>query len=168
MRTSGCTRTRVGAPVSRSVGFLEGLDLMTLEPQTFFAYSDEFGSYKKESMSEKHLRAHPYYIRSVILLPCDEWKSLELNISRLKRKHRLPLDGEVKWTHLWSLRSFQKNAKEIPAKYPCHFLRDIDYHVLIAFVEDVLAYYAGLQHIKALFTITDNRAIGRYTPARLY
>ena len=140
---------------------------MTLEPQTFFAYSDEFGSYK-EGMPEKHLRAHPYYIRSVILLPCSEWRSLELTISRLKRKHRIPLDGEVKWAHLWSLRSYQKDAKEIPAKHPCYFLRDIDYHVLIAFVEDVLAYYAGLQHIKALFTITDNRGIGRYTAARLH
>jgi len=140
---------------------------MTLEPQTFFAYSDEFGSYK-ENMPEKHLLAHPYYIRSVILLPCNEWKSLELHISRLKRKHRLPLDGEVKWAHLWSLRSYQKDAKDIPTKHPCHFLRDIDYHVLISFVDDVLAYYAGLQQIRILFTITDNRALGHYTAARLY
>jgi hypothetical protein len=123
---------------------LAGINQMTLGSQTFFAYSDEFGSYK-ESMSEKHLRAHPYYIRSVILLPCDKWKSLEANISRLKCKHRLPLDGEIKWAHLWSLRSYQKNAKEIPKKHPCYFLRDIDYHVVISFVEDVLAYYAGLQ-----------------------
>jgi hypothetical protein len=140
---------------------------MSLEAQTFFAYSDEFGSYHQK-MSEKHLRVHPYYIRSVILLPCDEWKSLDSNLRRLKRKHRIPFDVEVKWAHLWSLRSYQKDGKEIPAKHPCYFLQDIDYHVLIAYVEEVLAYYSSLQASRVIFTITDNKTIGNYTAARLY
>lgn len=140
---------------------------MPLEAQTYFAYSDEFGAYQ-QNMSDKHMRAHPYYIRSVILLPCNEWKTLEQNHRRLKRKHGIPFDVEVKWAHLWSLRRYQKDGKEIPPKHACRFLREIDYHVLIAYVEEVLAYYSSLQAAKIIFTITDNRSIGDYTDARLY
>jgi len=140
---------------------------MESTPQTFFAYSDEYGLYK-EQKTDKYLRAHPFYIRSVILLDSNEWKMLDSKVRSLKRKHGLPQDGEVKWAHLWSLRRHQTDGKEIPKKQPFYFLRDIDYHVLIAYVDEVLAFYSGLSSSKVIFTVTDNNEAGSISAERLY
>jgi len=140
---------------------------MESTPETFFAYSDEYGSYQ-EQKTDKYLRAHPFYIRSVILLDSNEWKILDSKVRTLKRKHGLPQDGEVKWAHLWSLRRHQTDGKEIRKNQPFYFLRDIDYHVLIAYVDEVLAFYSGLCSSKVIFTVTDNRAIRSISAERLY
>jgi hypothetical protein len=140
---------------------------MESTPQTFFAYSDEYGSYQ-EQKTDKFLRAHPFYIRSVILLDSNEWKILDSKVRSLKRKHGLPPDGEVKWAHLWGLRRCQTDKKEIHRKHPFYFLRNIDYHVLIAYVDEVLAFYSALGSSKAIFTVTANRALGSVSAERLY
>ena len=140
---------------------------MESTPQTFFAYSDEYGSYQ-EQKTDKYLRAHPFYIRSVIVLDSNEWKLLDSKVRLLKRKHGLPQDGEVKWAHLWSLRRHQADGKEIRNNQPLYFLKDIDYHVLIAYVDEVLAFYSGLSSSKVIFTVTDNREVGSISAERLY
>ena len=121
----------------------------------FFAFSDENGQYK-QYRSRKFIERHPYFIRATFLINGGEWKFLYNEFIKLKNHYNLPLNKEVKWSYLWSLRSFQKRNKEIPDNYDFYFLKDIDYHVLIDFVENALLILNKLNFVKIIYTVSLN------------
>jgi hypothetical protein len=122
---------------------------------TYFCFSDECGDYKP-NMTVNQLRNHPYFIRTTLLMNSNEWKAFNNNFRQLKTKYSLPLDKELKWANLWTLRNFQINNKEIPAKYNIKYLENVDYHTLIDFVDEALALLNSLNEKKIIATYTKN------------
>ena len=122
---------------------------------TYFCFSDECGDYKP-NMTAKQLKTHPYYIRTTLLINSNEWKALNNSFRKIKTKYSLPLNKELKWANLWTLRNFQKNKKEIPAKYDIKYLEKVDYHTLIDFVEESLSLINSLNEKKIIATYTKN------------
>ncbi|APF20860.1 hypothetical protein Calab_1036 [Caldithrix abyssi DSM 13497] len=121
----------------------------------FFAFSDENGQYQQQR-SRRFLRTHPYYIRATFLINGSEWKLLSNEFFNLKIRFNLPVDKEIKWSYLWSIRHYQINNKPITSDCDFYFLKDIDYHVLINFVESSLAILNRLSFVKIIYTVTFN------------
>lgn len=122
---------------------------------TYFCFSDECGDYKP-NMTDKQLRAHPFYIRTTLLINSNEWKKLNLNFRELKYKYKLPVSKEIKWANLWTLRSYQKDRKKIPDHFGLQHIEHIDYYVLIDFVEESLSLINALNEKKIIATYTKN------------
>ncbi|HVZ97510.1 MAG TPA: DUF3800 domain-containing protein [Chitinophagaceae bacterium] len=122
---------------------------------TYFCFSDECGDYKP-NMTDKQVRNHPYYIRTTFLMNSSEWKALNNKFKELKSKYSLPLSKELKWAHLWTIRSHQKNNKPIPDKLGLQHLANCKYHHLIDFVEEALLLVNTLNEKKIIATYTKN------------
>jgi hypothetical protein len=134
---------------------------------TYFAYSDEYGAYKKEKKYQ-FLKAHPFYIRSVILLESSEWKTLNTQVVELKKTFNIPQNREIKWSYLWSLRNHAKTNTPIKPTQEYYFLKDFDYHDLIDYVEKCITTYTNLNYKKIFFTITENTSIGETDEQIMY
>jgi len=121
----------------------------------YFGFSDECGAYKMQK-TKKHLKVHPHYIRSTLLIKADEWKKLNREFTHLKILYDLPIEREIKWAYLWQLRNFQRNKKAIPKKRDFKFLEDYDYRDLIEFVEKCLNLLHSIEYKQIIITHTDN------------
>ncbi len=126
----------------------------------FFGFSDECGAYQLRR-SEKHLKRHPYYIRSTLLIEADEWKNINNAFFSLKNKYELPLTKEIKWSYLWPLRNFQKKEQKVPQDKDFKFLEIYDYHKLIDFVEESLKLLETIKYKQIIITHTDNKNCAR-------
>jgi len=122
---------------------------------TYFCFSDECGDYKP-NMTEKQKRIHPFYIRTTLLMNSNEWKKLNKRFREVKVKYGLPISKEIKWANLWTLRSYQKDKKPIPAKLGLQHLEKFDYHFLIDFVQESLSLINELKEKKIIATYTKN------------
>jgi len=120
---------------------------------TYFAFNDDNGKYF-ENASIKQLRAHPFLIRSTLLLRSDEYQKLCNKVNYRKRKYELPENREIKWSYPWSLRKHSKNNEEIKSDRPYYFLKDIDYHKVVDFIDDALSTLSELNYLKIILTIT--------------
>ena len=56
--------------------------------ETYFAFSDECGKYKKEK-SESFLTSNPYYVRSALIIKAKDWKSLNADFLTYKEMYEL-------------------------------------------------------------------------------
>lgn len=107
----------------------------------YFGFSDEAGSYKKER-SNNFIKSHPFYIRSLVLFDADKWPEINNRFTSLKNKYSLPLDKEIKWSHIWSL--YKSKGKPIHKSKAHYFLRNFEVDVLCSFVKntiEILEYY---------------------------
>jgi len=123
---------------------------------TYFCFSDECGGYEAV-MSEKQLRAHPFYIRSTLIINSSEWKALSNNFKDLKEKYGIPLSREFKWAFLWNIKRYFINKKTIPKDHELKIFEKYDYNILIEFVEEALNLINGLSEKKIIITYTNNR-----------
>lgn len=123
---------------------------------TYFGFSDEYGTYQLEK-NEKHLAAHPYYIRSTLLIKASEWKKISKSFNELKSSYGFPLDKEIKWSYLWQLKKSQKGNKEIPNGKDFKFLEIFSYETVFSFVEDSLRLLNEINFKKVIITHTDSR-----------
>lgn len=124
----------------------------------YFIFCDEYGKYQKEK-TEKYLKSHPYYIRATLIINASEWKKLNSDFIDLKKNYNLPIEKELKWSYLWTLRSYKKNNKKIPEKDDIKYFEHFDYHVLIDFVTDSLNLLKQLNYSKIICTITNNKKV---------
>lgn len=124
----------------------------------YFGFCDESGDFKTE-MTEKILRSHPFYLRSLLIIEATDWKFLKEEHTKLKIKYELPLDKEIKWSYLWSVRVHQKRKKRIKDYEEFKFLENYDYHKLINFVDDFLGILHKLHNPKIILTYSDNEKI---------
>lgn len=131
-----------------------------------FAFSDEYGSYTPVRTKEQN-RVHPYYARALFLIDGNEYKKLVNDFKVLKIKYNLP-EQEIKWAHIWSLRSSQRNNQDINKKKDHYFLKDIDYHIILDFVEDSLKLLQNLNNCKTVFTITNNNSDAKFSEKDLF
>jgi hypothetical protein len=121
----------------------------------YFAFSDEQGSYKVRP-KDKFLKAHPYYLRSTILIYAREWKFLTQEMANLRKKYLFPGYEEIKWSYIWSLRKCIKQHKEIDKSKNYYFLRDTKPEDIEAYVSDVISLLPKLEYCKVIYTVTEN------------
>ncbi len=133
----------------------------------YFAFSDENGEYKPEP-GKNFLRSHPFYVRTTALIDGDEYKKLSNKFLYKKRKFDLPEDKEIKWSYLWSLRKHKLNSEEITEDKPYYFLKDVDYHELINYVEQQLQLLSQLDFIKIIISVTKNSRNLTFTETRMH
>lgn len=122
---------------------------------TYFCFSDECGDYRV-GMTSKQLVAHPFYIRSTLIINSDEWKALSIAFKELKSYYDLPLSKEIKWSYLWNLKHFQIKKKRIPIGHEIRFLHKYDYDLVVEFVGDALNLINQLTEKKIIITYTNN------------
>ena len=121
----------------------------------YFAFSDECGSYY-QNMTDKSKRIHPYYLRATLIMKALEWKKLNTDFRTIKAKYGIPLDKEMKWSYIWSVRSYQINGHTIPANKPFKYLENTDYQDLIKFTYECLGLLNNLTFKKNYFNNITN------------
>ncbi len=67
---------------------------------SYFVFTDEAGAYQKNP-NEKHIRSHPFYIRSNVLMSIEEYRQYQIDMQRVCGEYEIPYDEEVKWSDLW-------------------------------------------------------------------
>lgn len=67
----------------------------------YFVFTDEAGVYQRYP-SAAHIRSHPFYIRSNVLMEIDEYSKYQMEMQRVNEKYGIPCDEEIKWSDLWS------------------------------------------------------------------
>lgn len=112
---------------------------------TFFAFSDECGSYS-DQRSSNFKRKHPFYVRSVALVEAEEYKLFEKDISRLKQSMGYPANCEIKWAHIGDLRN--GHAPEFLAGKSIDDLKE--------YIKRFLGRAAEMSSLRYIFTVTDN------------
>lgn len=131
-----------------------------------FAFSDECGHYSP-IRTEKQNKVHPFYIRSLFMINGDEYRKLCHNFAILKQNFGLP-EKEIKWAYIWTLRTHYKKGTKPLEKDDCFFLKDINYHVIIDFVENSLLLLQKMEFCKTVFTITDNNSNAKFSEKDLF
>ncbi|WP_288984698.1 DUF3800 domain-containing protein [uncultured Flavobacterium sp.] len=131
-----------------------------------FAFSDECGHYSPVR-TEKQNKVHPFYIRSLFIIDGGDYKNLCQNFAVLKQDYGLP-EKEIKWAHIWTLRTHHKKGTKPNEKDDCFFLKDIDHHKIIDFVENALMLLQNLEFSKTIFTITNNNSNAKFSEKDLF
>ena len=67
----------------------------------YFIFTDEAGAYQK-SPSDAHIRSHPFYIRSNVMMSIDDYRQYQIEMQRINGEYEIPFDYEIKWSDLWS------------------------------------------------------------------
>ncbi len=134
---------------------------------TYFVFSDESGAYK-QNRGPNYLRKRPYYVRSALMIDVDNWIKLKERFIEVKKSKNLPLDKEIKWSYLWSLKKHRNNNETIPADRPYYFLRDFKEEDLISYVKDVCLMLKDCNMNKIIITITLNEFTAAISKANIY
>ena len=132
----------------------------------YFGFSDENGDYQI-LRSNRFKSAHPYYVRSTMLINASDWKSLETAYREIKSKYNLPLNKEVKWSYLRSIYKYRKNGKNISEREPFYFLREFPTDEHKRFLLESLGILCSLETCKLIFTVTCNTRCPRIDEKRL-
>ena len=125
---------------------------------TYFIFSDECGECCG-NLRPKSLRAHPYYIRSALIVSSEEWKAINNRMRYLKKSmlNLSPNNYEIKWSYLWNKKSYERKGEEIPQSKAFYFLNDIEYDTLIDFVDKALGILSEISYCRIILTVTFNR-----------
>lgn len=67
----------------------------------YFIFTDEAGAYQKHP-SDAHIRSHPFYIRSNVMMSIDDYRQYQIDMQRINGEYEIPFDHEIKWSDLWS------------------------------------------------------------------
>lgn len=122
---------------------------------TFFGFSDECGDYVLAE-NKRQIRAHPYYIRSNIIINSINYKRLSKSFKDLKQAYNLPLNKEIKWSYLYRLDLIQKGKQNLESNPDIKFLEKISYGKLLQFVEDTISLLNGQDDTSVILTYSDN------------
>lgn len=122
----------------------------------YFGFSDEYGDYQPQR-NVGFVKAHPFYVRSLVLIDALEWKLLSKKVEALKREFALP-EKELKWSYLWSLRSYSLTKKKYNGKEDFFVFSKFDYDKLIDFVEATLGLLNSLKYSRIVLSVTNNNS----------
>lgn len=67
----------------------------------YFVFTDEAGAYQRRP-SDAHIRSHPFYIRSNVVMAIDDYRQYQIDMQRISGEYEIPFDEEIKWSDLWS------------------------------------------------------------------
>lgn len=118
--------------------------------EAYFAFTDESGQYQK-LREEKFLKAHPFYVRSTVIVSWTDYLQLQDGIDKIKMSFGLDAKTEVKWSHYGN--AIKGNYKGVQHHLSPAQLKD--------FFSQALLLLSTLQSAEVYYTITDNRAAGQ-------
>lgn len=115
----------------------------------YFVFTDEAGAYQKNP-SDSHIRSHPFYIRSNVVMSVDDYREYQIEMQRINGEYELPFDYEIKWSDLWS-KVKGNPPNELIARMPSDRLK--------GYYRRVFETATAKDSLKFVFTVTD--IIGR-------
>ena len=119
----------------------------------YFCFSDECGYYS-DMMTTKQIQAHPFYIRSVIMIDAAEWRVLNQRYRQLKETYCIPQYREFKWAYLWLMTKTNCAQNDDNLNYFKQQGKDLS--VYKNFVEDAIRLVSELSFVKIIFTFSVN------------
>lgn len=118
----------------------------------YFCFSDECGSYSNE-MTAKQLKAHPFYVRAVIMIDAAEWSLLNQRFKQLKDEYQIPIYREFKWAFLWLM---TRRASIHDDENLSFFKHRDDKDRFYSYVEKVMQIANELSFIRIILTYSVN------------
>lgn len=137
--------------------------------RVFFCFSDETGAYECER-SERFIKAHPYFIRSSVLLSVDDWVHIHIKYKKLLKETGLPFQKELKWSYIGSIVQHRKRGEAIPRDRPYAEFSCLSNMQLWGHVRKCLELLKSANFCKIIYTVTDNacQATGRVSKEMIY
>lgn len=133
----------------------------------YLIFSDETGDYR-ESPSPRILRAHPYFIRTGVMIKGDDWALLRDKFKQVQSKYPFPTDCELKWCYIGSIMAHRKRGEYIPNDRAYSPFRDSSNEELLGFVRDTVSLLRQCEFCRIVYTITDNSMGGHIAKNKLY
>lgn len=113
----------------------------------YFTFTDECGQYKKER-NDNFRKAHPYYVRSNVIISLFDFLTLQENMGDIKKKFGVDPKLEIKWSHYGN--AVKNKKKSIPGNLSSEQIKD--------YFLEILKIVSGLRSAKIYYTVTDNNA----------
>lgn len=114
--------------------------------KSYYVFSDECGQYIKER-SQKFNNAHPFYVRSTVIIDLDDYIKLDNLINQIKNKYNISYKQEIKWSHL---------GNYIKGKPP-EYLTDLSLSDFKNCISEIIKSINKCESLLLFFTLTDNR-----------
>jgi hypothetical protein len=130
-------------------------------------FSDEAGDYHK-SPSPRILRAHPYFIRTGVMIKGDDWALLRDKFKQVQSEYPFPTDYELKWCYIGSIMAHRKRGEDIPNGRAYSPFGDFSNEELLGFVKDTVSLLRQCEFCRVLYTITDNSTGGYIVKDKMY
>ena len=111
----------------------------------YLVFTDETGSYIQYDMKGEFRKAHPFYIRSNVIMSADDYREYQLEINAIHRLLNLPINEEIKWSDLWLKTKGRPRTNAIDA---------IQMSTLKGYYRKIFEIASKKQSIKYVFTIT--------------
>ncbi|MBP5593485.1 MAG: DUF3800 domain-containing protein [Clostridia bacterium] len=111
----------------------------------YFVFTDEAGAYQRRP-SDAHIRSHPFYIRSNVLMSIDDYRQYQIEMQRISGEYEIPYDEEIKWSDLWS------KTKNKPRN---DFIKRITISRLKGYYRKVFETAISKNSLRFMFTVTD-------------
>lgn len=124
--------------------------------EAYFAFTDECGQYQK-IRNEKFLRAHPFYVRSTVIISWTDYLILQKEMENVKIEFGLDARVEIKWSHYGN--AIKNNYKDVPHKLTPIQLKN--------YFSRILSTLCNLKSVSLYYTITDNRSLGKVSEVAL-
>lgn len=121
---------------------------------TYFAFIDESGNYRRERSTE-FTKLNPYYVKACFLIKDANWKKLSILRKELCKKYGFNVFNELKWNHLWKLR--RRDEKKLPIRLKTNesFLNNITFDVANKYIRDFVSSIPEYNPL-IIFSITPN------------
>lgn len=133
----------------------------------YFIFSDEAVDYSN-SPSQRFLKAHPYFIRSGLVIKGEDWPSLRDGFNRLQNETGLPIDCELKWSHVSSIIQHRKRREPIPKDRDYSRFGCFSNEELLGFVKDTVGLLKTCDFCRIVYTLTDNNLVQQIAKNKLY
>lgn len=124
--------------------------------ETYFAFTDECGSYQK-NRSDKFLRAHPFYVRATVIVSLKDFLEFQDGMDKVKKSLKVPADVEIKWAHIGSI--LKGNKKHIPHNLTAPELK--------SYFQKIFQLACSLKSMCVYYTLTDNSLLGHVDEVNL-
>ncbi len=115
----------------------------------YFVFTDEAGAYQRYP-SDAHIKSHPFYIRSNVLIAIDDYRQYQIDMQRINNEYNIPFGEEIKWSDLWS-KTKNKPRNDLIAQIPVNRLK--------GYYRKTFETAIGKNSTHFMFTVTDN--VGR-------
>lgn len=111
----------------------------------YFVFTDEAGAYQRRP-SDAHIRSHPFYVRSNVLMDIDDYRQYQIEMQRIAGEYEIPFDEEIKWSDLW--RKMKRNPRnDLIARMPVNRLK--------GYYRKIFETAVGKESTRFMFTVTD-------------
>ena len=111
----------------------------------YFVFTDEAGAYQRRP-SDAHIRSHPFYIRSNVVMEIDDYRQYQIDMQRISGEYEIPFDKEIKWSDLWSKTKGNPRNDLISLMSP---------NRLKGYYRKIFETAAGKESTYFMFTVTD-------------